>query len=226
MTQHVPKTSLLIRSITGLGLIAMAGLFAGCSATEDEASESATVTQTSTTTGEVTSTESVTEQTEPATKTVVEPPETNAQSCEDTQLPIKERGVAALTDSEAFYHFNIDEDAFDSCAPISWVTLQGSLGTEDQPGATAGSSAQTVIFFHYGDLIAQDPALVPQVDAVTATSNTVVAASYWVDNGPRAAGDQDLRTSWYQIGSAGVVVTDDSLADRSEIQHLDLAGLQ
>lgn len=225
MARNLQKPLLNVRKTVGFGLVAMVGILAGCSTSDEGAGEATTVTQASSTTSEATVTESVVETAEPETETVANLPEADTQSCEDKQLPIREQGVAAVSDGESYYHFNVNENLFDPCASISWVTLQGSLGTEDQAGATAGSSAETVVFFHYGDLVSQDPALVPRVDAVTATSDSVVAASFWVDNGPRAAGDQELRTSWYEIDSHGVLVTDDSLSDRPEIQHMDVASV-
>lgn len=123
----------------------------------------------------------------------------------------------------ASFHYTVIQSHFDPCAPLSWDVLAGSLGTQDQPGATAGSQRETVVFFSYGKLLEQQPALIARVDAVTPTGEDTVAASYYVDVGPRAAGKQELLTNTYRVDGATLLTIQDGFAEAPETPEvLDL----
>ncbi len=114
---------------------------------------------------------------------------------------------------------------FDPCAALSWDVLAGTLGTQDQPGATASSSRETVVFFSYGKVLEQAPTLTARVDAVAVTGDKNVATSHYVAKGPRAAGEQYLLTNTYQVEGSKLLTIQDQLPQAPEAPEvLDLQG--
>ncbi|MGP6175650.1 hypothetical protein [Corynebacterium sp. A21] len=64
--------------------------------------------------------------------------------------------IPVTHDDETFYNFQIRENHFDPCAELSYIVLEGSLGSIDNTGGTGSSLGDVVVFFQ-GDQLITDP---------------------------------------------------------------------
>lgn len=95
-----------------------------------------------------------------------------------------------------YYHFQIGEDGYDSCAPLSYVSVVGSNGDAAGSAGIGAAIADAVVFFTYGDLITQPaPFQMKTVEQVTRLSPSELTVRYGHTGGATAQGV----TEYYQV---------------------------
>lgn len=88
-----------------------------------------------------------------------------------------------------YYHFQIKEDGYDSCLPLSYVSLAGSNGDAAGSAGIGAAIADAVVFFTYGDLITQPaPFEMKTVERVTRLGPSELEVLYGHAGGATAEG--------------------------------------
>ncbi len=105
--------------------------------------------------------------------------------------------------ADGFYHFRIKDSGYDSCRTLSWVSLTGTNGDETRTGSV---TAETMVFFHYGELITNPaPFEMTSVEDVRRTSDFSIRVIYGHAGGATAGGglEQYLMNFYYDNGLSG-----------------------
>lgn len=79
------------------------------------------------------------------------------------------------------------DNAYDPCAPLSWIVFRGSLGDEHRPAGTGASIADGLAFYVNG-APAQDMAAVDKIESVTPTPDGGVDLAWGERTGATAEG--------------------------------------
>lgn len=120
--------------------------------------------------------------------------------------PMLERGIVQLGQlgeqnwqvepvPEWFYHFQIKEDGYDACQPLSYVSLAGSNGDAERSAGTGSSIADTIVFFHYGELITNPaPFEMKTVENVSRISGSELQVDFGHAGGATAEGVTEYYT--------------------------------
>lgn len=216
----------ILPAVPALAVVSCAALMLGACSGDDDPSP----------TQPMTAAETVAET---VTETVTETPETPDASCADTpvdnpltgQTPIPVR----FADSSNFgsegisFHYTVMEGEPDPCTPLTWVKLAGTNG-KGRPGATAGSTRETVALFADGRLVTDPaPILARRIDAVERIDDSTVRVDYaFSTDAPAVLNETDPGSATFHYDGTSVSVTENSLPLRQNdhAETLDLnAGL-
>ncbi|GAB3592376.1 hypothetical protein CFAEC_02175 [Corynebacterium faecale] len=81
--------------------------------------------------------------------------------------------------SDVFYHFQIGENGYNSCAELSYLVLNGSNGDAQQSAGIGAAIADAVVLFHNGDMIdSPAPFQMKLVEDVTRISDHQIEVLY------------------------------------------------
>lgn len=135
--------------------------------------------------------------TEAATETTAETTTTDGGACEDSDLDLTETPFGRYTPlrvvdtgvSNVWFNFEIVDNHFDPCRPLSWVTLSGANGDRSQPEGGPATVAEAVVFFHH-DAPVTDPPPVQfrEIESVERTADNTVEVIYGHAGGANAQG--------------------------------------
>ncbi len=104
--------------------------------------------------------------------------------------PFLEQGIipvgalGATPDSTApvddvYYHFQIGENGYDSCAALSYLVLNGSNGDAERSAGIGAAIHDAVVLFHRGEMIsAPAPFQMKTVEEVTRTADDRIEVLY------------------------------------------------
>lgn len=80
---------------------------------------------------------------------------------------------------DVFYHFQIGENGYDSCAELSYLVLNGSNGDAQQSAGIGAAIADAVVLFHNGEMISSPaPFQMKMVEDVIRVSDYEVEVLY------------------------------------------------
>ena len=80
---------------------------------------------------------------------------------------------------DVFYHFQIGENGYNSCAELSYLVLNGSNGDAQQSAGIGAAIADAVVLFHHGEMIdSPAPFQMKLVEDVTRISDHQIEALY------------------------------------------------
>ena len=97
-------------------------------------------------------------------------------------------GRMSADDGSDFNYWIEDIDnAYDPCAPLSWIVFRGSLGDEHRPAGTGASIADGLALYVNG-APAQDMAAVDKIESVTLTPDGGVDLAWGERTGATAEG--------------------------------------
>ena len=120
--------------------------------------------------------------------------------------PMLERGIVPLGQlgeqtwqvepvPDWFYHFQVKEDGYDACQPLSYVSLAGSNGDAERSAGIGSAIADTIVFFHYGELITHPaPFEMKTVENVSRISGSELQVEYGHAGGATAEGVTEYYT--------------------------------
>ncbi|ALC05016.1 hypothetical protein CDES_02805 [Corynebacterium deserti GIMN1.010] len=209
--------------ITGLvGSVLLVGGISGCVSTTKESTDTTappmteTITVTATTPPAPPATESETTSVE-TTRTVGAAP----QHCNldprtssfgpylaQSRAPIGELGdtpASVVPVDDWFYHFQLGENGYDSCAELSYIVLNGSNGDADRSAGTGASIADVVVLFHNGEMItAPAPFEMAAVESVSRMSDSEIEVRYGHRGGATAEGITEHYTFRFLIENGGL----------------------
>lgn len=78
-----------------------------------------------------------------------------------------------------FYHFQVGENGYDSCAPLSYLVLNGSNGDAERSAGTGAAIADVMVLFVNGELVTQPaPFEIKRVESVTRLSDSEIQVVY------------------------------------------------
>lgn len=211
-----------LSTVPAIAVVSCAALMLGaCSGDDDPSPTAATAPETVT---------------ETVTATGGEPPEVPDASCADTpvdnpltgQPPIPVRFAdSGNSGSEGIsFHYTVMDGGPDPCTPLTWVTLAGTNG-KGGPGATAGSTRQTVALLADGRLVTDPaPILARRIDAVEQVDDSTVRVDYaFFTDAPAVLNETDPGSATFHYDGTSVSVTENSLPlrqnDHSETLDLD-----
>lgn len=107
-------------------------------------------------------------------------------------IPVGALGATpdSLVPSEdVYYHFQIGENGYDSCAPLSYLVLNGSNGDAERSAGIGAAIQDTVVLFHRGELItAPAPFQMKTVEEVTRIADDRIEVLYGHAGGSTAEG--------------------------------------
>lgn len=106
---------------------------------------------------------------------------------------------------DVFYHFQIGENGYDSCAELSYLVLNGSNANAQGIGGTGGSIADAVVLFHKGSMITNPaPFQMKTVEDVTRTADDELEIRYGHAGGATAEGVTEYYTFSFIHGDEGL----------------------
>lgn len=107
--------------------------------------------------------------------------------------------------ADVFYHFQIGENGYDSCAELSYVVLNGSNGNAAGSAGTGSSIADAVVLFHQGEMITNPaPFEMKTVEEVSRISDAEIKVHYGHAGGATAAGVTEEHTFSFSYGGEGL----------------------
>lgn len=222
------------RMRAGIALPLLAGALlavSGCASGGQGAA--GTDTETVTSTREASSAASEAPSAAPVSSTSGEPPTcTNAPAVNpltgEQPIPIT-YADSPSTDGRFFYAPS--GGAPDSCTPLSWVKLSGTKGQEGSgPGATAGSSAETVALFGDGALVSDPaPILARRIESVERIDAATIRVNYaFPTDQPAAVNDTAPGSATFHWDGARITVSDNTLPAElnGSAATLELSGVR
>lgn len=121
-------------------------------------------------------------------------------------------GVVPTGTSGVWFNFEITDNRFDPCLPLSWIVLSGANGDHIQPLGSRVTAAEAVVFFHYDAPVTTPPPVqFHEIQAVERIAGNAVAVTYGHAGGATAHGVTETFTathSWEEgPGPTGPVTT-------------------
>lgn len=90
---------------------------------------------------------------------------------------------------EVFYHFQIGENGYNSCAVLSYLVLNGSNGDAERSAGIGAAIQDAVVLFHHGELISSPaPFEMKTVEDVTRIADDQLEVHYGHAGGATAEG--------------------------------------
>lgn len=127
---------------------------------------------------------------------------------EQSRIPGGELGGTAGSVTQVqdiFYHFQVGENGYDSCAELSYLVLNGSNADSEGLGGTGGSIADAVVLFHQGSMITNPaPFQMKTVEEVTRTTDDEIEILYGHAGGATAEGVTEHYTFSFIHGDDGL----------------------
>lgn len=143
----------------------------------------------------------------------------------DQPIPVH---FANADNAEASFYYSVEEGQPDPCTPLSWVKLAGSNGT-DGPGATAGSTRETVALFGDGQLITDPaPILARRIDSIEQVDDRTVRVNYaFYTEAPAAEDETESGSATFHWTGDQVEVSENTLpvSQNEEAETLDMSGI-
>jgi hypothetical protein len=143
----------------------------------------------------------------------------------DQPIPVH---FANTDNTDVAFHDTAMEGAPDSCTPLNWVKLAGTNGAGG-PGATAGSSRETVALFGDGQLITDPaPILAREIESVEQVDSRTIRVDYaFYTDAPAAAGESEPGSATFRwAGDQLEVIENTLLASQNDTaETLDLSGV-
>lgn len=195
----------------GSGALLITALLSGCVALEDRSTDTSSKPA-STITSTVTATptpepETVASSTAASTTPVqcnVDPRTSDfGQFLAQSRTPVGELGAtpdSVLQIPDMFYHFQMGENGYDSCAELSYVVLNGSNGGTLGPAGTGSAISDALVLFHNGQLVTHPaPFEMKEVESVTRISDSELQVIYGHAGGATAEGVTEKYTFTFFI---------------------------
>jgi len=130
------------------------------------------------------------------------------------------------SEDDMVFTFQVKEDHFHTCRPLSYVVISGSLESADGSGGTGGSLGEMVILFDHGEMIAQPaPFHMKTVESTTQTSDETVEVVYGHAGGATAEGVTEHYPFTFELTPNGLTGHGDLPEGVDGHLRLDLRGL-
>ncbi len=108
--------------------------------------------------------------------------------------------------SNVWFNFEVVDNHFDPCLPLSWITLSGANGDHLQPEGNRASAAASVIFFHYDTPVTTPPPVqFHQIRAAERLSADSISITYGHAGGATAHGMTETFTVTHTWSGTGPV---------------------
>ena len=178
----------------GSSTVLLTALLVGCVSLDERSTDTSTENVT-TVTATVTSTTAAEPRTGTTVQSSTEAPTTAPVQCNvdprtsdfgpylaQSRTPVGE--LAGSADSvvqvpDWFYHFQIGDNGYDSCAELSYLVLNGSNGDAERSAGTGAAIADVVVLFIDGHMVARPaPFEMKTVESVTRVSDSEIQVVY------------------------------------------------
>ncbi|AGF71214.1 LppP/LprE family lipoprotein [Corynebacterium halotolerans] len=131
------------------------------------------------------------------TETTTAEATTDTAACAGSDLDLAETSFGRYTPlrvvdtgvSNVWFNFEIVDNRFDPCLPLSWVTLSGTNGDRSQPEGGPATIAEAVVFFHHDTPVTDPPPVqFREIRAVERAADDTVEVTYGHAGGANADG--------------------------------------